>query len=158
MSDAIAQLIANYVAGPGQLRESVRGMSIEQLAARPIAGKWSTQQVICHLTDFEIINAERVQRTIAEDNPTIFVADPDSFAAQLHHEHRPVAAELDLIAALRSHIAAILRRLNESQWQRTANHSTDGPLTLMQLVERTTRHIPHHLPFIAEKREALREP
>jgi len=156
MTDAIVQLIANYVAGPGQLRESVRGMSIEQLAARPIAGKWSTQEVICHLTDFEIVNAERIQRTIAVDNPTIFNADPDAFAAHLHHEHRPVAAELDLIAALRSHIAAILRRLTEEQWQRTANHSTDGPLTLTQLVERTTRHIPHHLPFIAEKREALR--
>ncbi len=156
MTDAIVQLIANYVAGPSQLRESVRGMSPEELAARPIAGKWATQQAICHLTDFEIINAERIQRTIAEDNPTIFVADPDSFAANLHHEHRAVAAEIDLIAALRSHIAAILRRLNEQQWHRTANHSTDGPLTLTQLVERTTRHIPHHLPFIAEKREALR--
>lgn len=155
MNPTLESLIANFVAGPGQLRESVRGMSIEQLAARPIAGKWSTQQVVCHLTDFEIINAERIQRTIAVDNPTIFNAEPDFFAAQLHYEHRPVAAELDLIAALRSHIAAILRRLTEAQWQRTANHSIDGPLTLTQLVERTTRHIPHHLPFIAEKRAAL---
>jgi hypothetical protein len=85
----------------------------------------------------------------------VFGADPDPLARRLHYGHRDVAAELDLLAALRRHVGAILARLTPEDWQRTLVHSEDGQLTLRQLVERTTRHIPHHLPFIAEKRAAL---
>ena len=155
MTDAYAQLIAEYSAGPGKLRDAVRGMSSEQLASRPVAGKWSTQEVVCHLVDFEIINTERIQRTISEDNPTVFDADPDPLARRMGYDARDVEAELALLAALRSHIAAVLSRLAPNDWQRPLTHSADGRLTLRQLVERTTRHIPHHLAFIAEKRAAL---
>lgn len=155
MTDAFAQLIAEYSAGPGQLRDAVRGMSPEQLAARPVAGKWSTQEVVCHLVDFEIINTERIQRTISEDNPTVFDADPEPLARRMCYHARDFEAELALLAALRSHIAVVLARLSADDWQRPLTHSADGRLTLRQLVERTTRHIPHHLAFIAEKRAAL---
>ena len=53
-------LIANYLDGPKVLRKAVVGMSPEQLAARPIPGKWSTLEVICHLADFEIVGADRM--------------------------------------------------------------------------------------------------
>ncbi len=155
MTDAFAQLIAEYSAGPGQLRDAVRGMSPEQLAARPVAGKWSTQQVVCHLVDFEIINTERIQRTISEDNPTVFDADPDPLAWRMCYDAREVEAELALLAALRSHVAVVLARLKPEDWLRPLTHSVDGKLRLRQLVERTTRHIPHHVAFIAEKRTAL---
>jgi hypothetical protein len=155
MSQSVEQLIEEYAAGPGRLREAVAGMSAEQLAARPVAGKWSTQEVICHLVDFEIINTERIQRTIAEGNPTVFDADPGPLAERMFYGERDCAAELQLLDALRGHVATILWRLAPAQWERPLTHSSDGRLTLRQLVERTTRHVPHHLAFIAEKRAAL---
>lgn len=150
-------LIAAYEAGPDELRNAMAGMSAEEIRARPIAGKWSTHEIVCHLADFEIINADRIKRVLAEDRPTLFNAEPDTFAASLAYEARDTERELQLIAALRGHVAAILRTLRPEKWERTGTHSTDGALTLTQLVQRTTRHIPHHLPFIAEKREALRK-
>lgn len=155
MASTIPQLLADYSAGPRQLRDAIQGMTREQLAARPIPGKWSTQEVVCHLIDFEIINAERIQRTISEDNPTVFDADPEPRATRMQYDARDVAAELALLDALRGHVAAVLARLAPEDWQRPLTHSVDGRLTLRQLVERTTRHIPHHLPHIAEKRAAL---
>jgi hypothetical protein len=155
MLDEIQRLMDDYSAGAGQLREAVLGMTPEQLAARPVAGKWSTQEVICHLVDFEIINSERIQRTIAFDNPTVFGADPDPLSKEMFYSQRDVEAELVLFESLRNHMAAILRNLSTEQWSRTVTHSEDGRLTLKHLVERTTRHVPHHLPFIAEKRAAL---
>jgi hypothetical protein len=68
-------LIDNYLAGPQVLRRAVIRMSQEQLLARPIAGKWSTLEVICHLTDFEIVGADRIKRVIAENEPTLFGSD-----------------------------------------------------------------------------------
>ena len=57
------------------LREAVAGMSQEQLIARPIPGKWSTLEVICHLADFEIVYADRIKRVIAENEPILFGGD-----------------------------------------------------------------------------------
>ncbi len=68
--------IDNYLDGPQVLRKAVAGMTPEQLAARPIPGKWSTLEVVCHLADFEIVYADRIKRVIAEDEPTLFGGDP----------------------------------------------------------------------------------
>ena len=45
---SVAQLIDQYAAGPAQLRQAVAGMSREQILARPIAGKWSTLELVAH--------------------------------------------------------------------------------------------------------------
>jgi hypothetical protein len=59
------ELIEQYLAGPGLLRRAVAGMTRDQLPARPIPGKWSTQEVVCHLADYEPIYADRMKRVIA---------------------------------------------------------------------------------------------
>ncbi len=48
-----------------------------------------------------------------------------------------------------------LKSLEPGQFQRTGQHSTDGPLSLEALVARITGHIPHHIKFIEEKRAAM---
>ena len=133
-----------------------RGMSDEQLDAKPIAGKWSTRQVVCHLADFEPIYADRMKRVIAEHEPTMFGGDPDIFAARLAYDERDIGEELQLIEATRRHVARILRALKPEDFQRRGMHSTDGPITLATLLERISRHIPHHVKFIEEKRAAIK--
>lgn len=151
----LQQLIANYLAGPVQLREAVAHMSQEQLCAAPIAGKWSTQQVICHIADFEPIYADRMKRVLAENEPTLFGGDPDGFAARLAYAERDVEEELKLIDYVRRQMARILKTLSPEDFQRRGIHSEAGPLSLDVLLTRVTDHIPHHIPFILEKRQAL---
>ena len=50
-------LIENYLAGPEILRRSVSGMSDQQLDATPIPFKWSTRQIVLHISDFDLIYA-----------------------------------------------------------------------------------------------------
>lgn len=149
------QLINDYVAGADQLRQSVAGMTDEQLDATPVAGKWSTRQVICHIADFEPVYADRMKRVIAEDKPALISGDPDLFKAALAYDKRPVPDELDLIAVVRRQMAVVLRSIRPEDFQRTGIHSSDGPLTLETLLKRITGHVPHHVQFIAEKRQAL---
>jgi len=92
---------------------------------------------------------------IAESCPTFFGGDPDTFAAGLAYEHRPVGTELDLIAVVRRQMATILRELKADDFERIGNHSEAGALTLETLLQRISDHIPHHVEFIAEKRKAL---
>lgn len=148
-------LIEQYAAGPQLLRKAVVGMSREQLLARPIAGKWSTLEVVCHLADFEPIYADRMKRVVAEESPLILSGDPDLFQRKLAYASRDLSEELALIEAVRGQMVKILTTLEPADFQRTGRHSQDGPLTLETLLTRITGHIPHHVSFIDEKRAAL---
>ncbi len=148
-------LIDEYLAGPQLLRQAVAGMSREQLLARPIPGKWSTLEVICHLADFEIVGADRIKRVIAENEPALLGGDEKAFAARLAYHERDTEEELLLIDTIRSQVARILRTMKAEDFQRRGIHSEVGPLTLEGFVQRSTRHIQHHVRFIEEKRKAL---
>jgi uncharacterized damage-inducible protein DinB len=148
-------LIEDYLAGPGVLRRAVAGMTRDQLLARPIAGKWSTQEVVCHLADYEPIYADRMKRVIALKEPELVKGDPGLFAARLAYDLRDVEEELALIEITRKQMARILRALKPEDFQRQGGHSRDGALTLEVLLQRITGHVPHHIRFIEEKRRAL---
>jgi len=148
-------MIADYLDGSRQLREAVRGLNREQVQARPIAGKWSTLEVVCHLADFEPILADRMKRVIAEDRPQLVGADEGRFAAALAYHERHVEEELILIEHTRSQMARILRTLPVEALARVGIHSERGPRTLEQLLAGAIKHIPHHVAYIHEKRKAL---
>jgi hypothetical protein len=151
------ELADQYLAGVAQLRAAVAGMTREQLLARPVAGKWSTLEVVCHLADFEPILVERMKRIIAygKDTPLLLVADENPFAAQLKYHDRDLGEELAVIESTRKQMARIIRALAPEQLQLVGNHSKKGLQTLERVIQMATNHIPHHLPFIAEKRKAL---
>jgi hypothetical protein len=155
MAMQYAALIEEYAAGPALLVAATAGMTREQALARPIPGKWSTLQVICHLADFEIVYADRLKRVIAENGPTLFGGDPDVFANSLAYHQRDLGEELALIEACRKQVARILRTLKEQDFSRVGKHSEAGPLTLLQFLQRVTEHVPHHVKFIEHKRQAL---
>jgi hypothetical protein len=148
-------LIEQYLAGPDLLRRALGGMAKEQLHARPIPGKWSTQEVVCHLADYEPIYADRMKRVIALKEPELLKGDPGLFAERLAYDQRDVQEELALIELVRKQMARILGSLKPEDFQRKGGHSRDGMLTLEELLKRITGHIPHHVGFIEEKRKAL---
>ncbi len=150
-----AELVNDYERGAHDLRLAVAGMSDEAAKARPIAGRWSTIEVVGHLSGVELYYTERIERTIALEHPLLLSVDERPYPSKLGYQSLDLAEELDLFSSLRRHASRVLRSLPEDAWQRTAVHSQTGVLTLRQLVFHAVRHLRHHLPFIAEKREAL---
>jgi hypothetical protein len=151
----LAPLIDEYMKGTQLLRRAVAGMSREQQTARPVAGKWSTLEVVCHLADFDPILADRMKRVIAEERPALLGADENRFAAHLAYHDRDLEEELTIIERTRQQLARILRTLPDSALDRVGVHNERGPRTLEQLLVTATNHIPHHVKFIDEKRKAL---
>ena len=149
------QLIDDYLAGPTALRKAVTGLTPEQLRVRPVAGKWSTLEVVCHLVDFDPIYADRMKRIIAEDNPQLLGASEVKFAAALAYQQRDIEEGLTIIEKTRQQMARILRTLPASALQRPGTHNERGPQTLEKMLTTAINHIPHHLKFIDEKRKAL---
>ena len=74
-----ADLIVQYLAGPQLIRQAVFGMTDEQLDAAPIAGKWSTRQVVCHIADFEPVYADRMKRISRRSLVAILTSSPQGW-------------------------------------------------------------------------------
>jgi uncharacterized damage-inducible protein DinB len=148
-------LIESYAAGPRQLREAVAGMSRSDLLAHPIPGRWNTLQVVCHLADFEPVYADRMKRVLAEEKPLLLAGDPNQFAARLAYDQRDLEEELAVVEATRRQMVRILNQLSADDFARVGQHSVDGPISLEELLTRIAKHVPHHLQFIEEKRQAL---
>src|ERR1700756_3131308 len=102
-------MIEQYLAGPGLMRRAIAGMTRDQLLARPVPGKWSTQEVVCHLADYEPIYADRMKRVIALKDPELLPGDPGLFAARLAYDRREVEEELAFVELTRKQMARILR-------------------------------------------------
>jgi uncharacterized damage-inducible protein DinB len=148
-------LIDRYLAGPEILRRSISGMSDEHIDAAPVAFKWSTREVVLHISDFDLIYADHMKRVIAEGEPNLFEGDSKLFATRLAYDKRKVDEEIRMVEAVRQHMGHILRSIEVNDFQRRGIHSEDGPLTHAELVKRAADHIPHHVQYIEEKRKAL---
>jgi uncharacterized damage-inducible protein DinB len=152
---APSPLLDAYLAGPPMLRQAVSGMSQQQLVSRPVPGKWSTLEVVCHLVDSDQAWIHRMKRVIAEDRPLLIGYDERRFAAALaYHEHN-LEEELAIFEQARQQMARILRTLPADSWSRAGVHSELGLITLQQHLQVEVDHVPHHVKFIAEKRRAL---
>src|SRR3954469_16293621 len=73
------RLVADYEAGQELLRAAVAGMTRDELLARPVAGRWSTLEVVCHVCDSEQFFADRIKRTLALTRPLLVAADPQTY-------------------------------------------------------------------------------
>lgn len=149
------ELVDAYLNGIESLGQAVTGMKAEQLRARPVPGKWSTLEVVCHLADSEALFAERMRRVLSEDRPTLPYSDPDQQPTALAYDVRNASEEVALIGLIRRQMARILQAQSLEAWRRVGVHSTDGEKTLEQLVRKAVDHLDHHLAFIEAKRQAL---
>src|SRR5215471_4621748 len=153
-----ADLISAYEMGVEELRLAVAGMTGEQLRSRPVAGKWSTLEVVCHIADCEQFFADRMKRTVAMDRPLLLGADGFRYPEPLRYQEHDLEQELDLVAVTRRQTARTLRLVAPDAWQRTAVQDRKSVVTLRQLLLHAIKHLRHHLRFVAEKRAAITIP
>ncbi|NNG15704.1 MAG: hypothetical protein HKM89_04425, partial [Gemmatimonadales bacterium] len=82
------------------LRAKVADMSPGDLRRPEAPGKWSVLDVICHLTDSELIYGYRLRMIVAEDEPVMVGYDQDRWAQRLHHDAADVEQELERLEQL----------------------------------------------------------
>lgn len=150
-----AELLEAYRRGPELLRDSVAGMDAAALRARPVAGKMSSLEVLCHIVDSDQFMCDRIKRTIATDRPLLMGAESASYPGPLRYHQRDVELDLKLLTVQRQQLASDLDRLAEEAWSRTAVHSENGTQTLLEIFDHAVDHLESHVAAILEKRTAL---
>jgi hypothetical protein len=151
----VPELLATFRAGPALVREAIAGMTAEQLRARPIAGKLSTLDVVCHLGDADQMICDRMKRTIATELPLLVGVENIGYVEPLHYAERDLELQLQLIELTRMQMAEDLDRLSPDAWERGGIHTEIGLVTLRQQLLHAIHHVEGHLSAVAEKRAAL---
>lgn len=154
----LAELIARYAADADLLSRDIAGLTDAEFDARPVAGQWTIRELIWHVVDSDIILGDRMRRIIAEDKPSLIGFDETLFTQRLFYQQRDLGPAVKLFEVNRLVMADILRRLQPSDFDRVGIHNEAGPLTLLQMLEKTVAHPLHHRKFLAEKRRLLGKP
>jgi hypothetical protein len=150
-----AALLDAYLGGSDRLRSAVSGVGREQMILRPIPGKWSVLEVVCHLADTDANIAHRIKRILSEDRPAFDRVQPDLMQAALAYHERDVEEELTLFDVGRRQVGRILAASPAEAWERTGVVGDRGDRSVAQMVDGAVQHLAHHLAFVAEKRRAL---
>lgn len=148
-------LIEQYEKGGDDLRMSVRGLQPDDLLAYPVPGTWSIQEIVIHLTDSDLIIADRMKRIIAEDNPSLIGFDETKFVKNLFYNEQSADDAVTIFELNRQNFSRVLKKLPEAAFNRIGTHNERGPLTLAAMLEMSVKHLKHHLEFIVSKREKL---
>jgi hypothetical protein len=130
-------------------------LSRERLVSRPVPGKWSVLEVVCHLADTDANIAHRLKRVLSEERPTFERVQPDLMRAALTYDERDVEEELALFDLGRRQIGRILKASSPAARQRTGIVGDRGDKTVDQMLNGAVEHLTHHLKFILEKRLAM---
>jgi uncharacterized damage-inducible protein DinB len=150
-----APLIERYAAGGPVLAYAVSGLAPDHEKARPGPGDWSIAQLVAHLVDSDLVLADRMKRVLAEEEPVLQAFNENAWAERLGYEATSVEEAVNLLAANRHWMAAVLRRAPEADFARAGNHTERGRQTLAEVLSACVNHLDHHLRFLYAKRSNL---
>ena len=154
MSD-IPTLLERFRRGPELVATALAGVSgaEEDFATAP--GKWSIRQIAAHLADAELVGAHRLRQVIAEDNPTLIAFDQDAWTKNLDYSRRKAEQSLETFRRIRTENYELLKAVPDSAWERTGNHTENGPMTLRRLLEGYAGHAESHSRQLQKIRDAF---
>jgi uncharacterized damage-inducible protein DinB len=155
MSD-IPALLERFRRGAELLAVVLTGVFGEEEDFVPAPGKWSIRQIVAHLADAELVGAHRFRQVIAEDNPTLVAMDQDAWARNLDYARRKPKQSLETFRRIRAENYDLLKGLPETAFERSGNHTEDGPMTLLHLLEGFAVHAETHARQLQEIREEFK--
>jgi len=131
------RLLCNLKSLPNELEDLLKDLDEETLRWRPIPNKWSIKEIMCHLRDMELLAyLGRYRKMLTEDNPLLPNVDQDRIAIETDYINQDAKTALEEFKRLRLETIQTLEGAPPESWARSGRHSTDGPMTVEQLVVR----------------------
>lgn len=136
---------------PEQLRAAVSGLSDAQLDTPYREGGWTVRQVVHHLADSHAIAYTRVKLALTEEWPAVKTYDEAAWA-KLADSRQPIEGSLAIFDALHERWMALLKPLQDEDFQRGFVHPEMGRQTLEASLARYAWHARHHTAHITSLR------
>jgi hypothetical protein len=149
-----AERIRKIGALPAALRAALAGLTDGQLDTPYREGGWTVRQVVHHLADSHMHAFLRMKFILAETHPAIKPYDQNIWASMHDASVAPVAPSLVLLEGLHGRWTAMLERVGEKDWARSALHPERGEVTLDSLLQTYAGHGEKHIRQITGLRTA----
>jgi uncharacterized damage-inducible protein DinB len=143
-------LLHGLEATPIVIDRMMRAATPADYDRRPDPERFTLREVMAHLADCEPIWLERMEAIRSQSHPTLPNRDEGQLAIDHDYAHADVAAKQHLFREGRARLVRFLRDLAPAEWDRTAQHTLWGPVTLGSLVALILGHDGYHLRQIAE--------
>lgn len=140
--------LAEISAAPEQMNELVRRLGSAGLKRSRGPGKWSAQQIICHLADVELAFAFRIRQALAEEKHVIQPFDESAWSKPYASLDAEMAAES--YVAVRRWNLALLKTLPSDAYSKTLNHPERGDMIFRDLIATMAGHDLNHLRQLEE--------
>jgi len=150
-----ARHISEIAGLPVRMRQTVAGLSAEQLDTPYRDGGWTVRQVVHHVPDSHLNAYIRLKWTLTEDNPTIKAYDENAWAHLKDSELTPVEVSLALLDAVHSRFVTLLRALEARDFVRRFHHPESGAHDVDWLVGLYSWHGNHHLAHITTLKQRM---
>lgn len=115
-------------------------LTVEQLARREAAGKWSIVEILQHLADSELVWGYRLRKVLAEERPELTGFDQDLWAQRLGYAAISREASLAVFGTLRDANLRLLSTLTEADLQRVGIHSERGEESVRHMMRLYAGH------------------
>jgi uncharacterized damage-inducible protein DinB len=152
-------VVENYLTACDAVADAFRGMDHEMMVARPVPGKWTALEVLCHLVDTDLIVAARIRAALISDSPRLPAASLAEMTTILAGDARDAAEEIKLFQLIRAQTARIIRSMPTGALDRSLTLLKPGgeevTRKIGEILTVITAHVTHHLAFVVEKRRAL---
>ena len=108
-------------------------------------GKWSVRYLLHHLSDSELVLAERIRRILSERRKVLWAFDQEDWARHLDYGTMPLELSRDIYAAARAGTRHLVAAYHETLGHREWDHSEMGVRTLKMEMDKVAEHNEHHL-------------
>ena len=140
---------------PAKLRESVQGLSEEQLDTPYRADGWTLRQVVHHMPDSHLNSYTRFRLALTEDEPMIRTYHEDKWAELADAKTAPVDLSLTMFDSLHSRWVILINALGPSDFERKLKHPALGLIRLDTMLGIYAWHARHHTAHITGLRDRM---
>ena len=138
----IREIAAAYESSTRYFLNLARGVTPDLLDVHA-PEQWSARQCIHHMADSEAQSYARLRRLIAEPEGSVIQGyDESAWAneAKLGYVDAPVENSIAVFAAVRASSLDLIKRLEESDFEKFGNHTEAGKYTVARWIETYTKH------------------
>jgi len=155
----ITTVLALLAQTPARISALTEAVSPADLHATPSPGEWSANDVLAHLRACADVWGGCMLQMISEERPTLRAVNPRSWIASTDYPGLAFAPSFRAFVAQRSELLAVLERLPEEGWSRTATVTGAGSVlerSVLDYGSRMARHERPHVKQIERTVEAVR--
>lgn len=138
------QQTASYT---GRLRDTVDGLTDEELSKTYREGSWTVRQLVHHIADSQLVMYQRLKLAITDDNPTVPAFLEKVWATQ-PDTNLPVEGSIRILEGINERIVALSATLTENQLKRVFTHQDLGEIAVSTKIAKLAWHEEHHLAHI----------